>query len=299
MHRLADVLGCRARLLVKRDDAISFAMGGNKVRKAQIVAAEALAAGADTLITTGGLQSNHARVTAAASARLGLGCILIVNGEPPARPTGNALLDSLFDADVRYVAVRDERAAAMESAAAEARHQGRHPFLIPLGASTPSGALAYVDALLELTEQDVRPDVIVCSSSSGGTQAGLVAGCALLGLPTRVIGVSADEPADVLAATVTGLLDGIERRLGLRAGSIRRHAIVEVDDGYVGPGYGIQTAASREAIGLAARTEALLLDPTYTAKAFAGLLAYVRGGRLSEISTVVFWHTGGLPGLFA
>jgi 1-aminocyclopropane-1-carboxylate deaminase/D-cysteine desulfhydrase-like pyridoxal-dependent ACC family enzyme len=159
-------------LLVKRDDAIGFAFGGNKVRKMRLVAARAQAVGADTLITTGGLQSNHARVTAAAAAKLGMRCILVVNGAPPARLTANALLDHLLGADVRYVATRGERTPAMERAADQVRGDGGQPFVIPLGASTPLGAAAFVDAITELAAQIEPPDVIVHSTSSGGTQAG-------------------------------------------------------------------------------------------------------------------------------
>src|SRR5437870_2723250 len=192
LSRLRDSLGCGFTLLVKRDDAIPFGFGGNKIRKLQIVAAQALAEGADTLITTGGIQSNHARATAAVAARLGLGCVLIANGTPPAKPTANALLDRLLGAEVRHVASREARAPAMEDAAGELRQKGRRPFVIPLGASTPLGAAAYAMAVTELLAQIHPPDLIVLSTSSGGTQAGIVAGCRLHGLSTRILGISAD-----------------------------------------------------------------------------------------------------------
>jgi 1-aminocyclopropane-1-carboxylate deaminase/D-cysteine desulfhydrase-like pyridoxal-dependent ACC family enzyme len=284
-----------APLLVKRDDAIPFGFGGNKVRKLRLVAAEALAGGADTLITTGGIQSNHARATASVAAKLGLGCVLVANGTPAARPTANALLDRLLGAEVRYVERREERAPAMERIAAELRAAGKRPWVIPLGASTPLGAAAFALAIGELLEQIPAPDVIVTSTSSGGTQAGLVAGCMLHGLTTRVIGISADDPSDAIAATVRGILRGLEDLL--RAPGAFRDARVEVDDRFVGAGYGIPTAASVEATELAARREALFLDPTYTAKAMAGLLARLRTGELG--GAVLFWHTGGQVGLFA
>jgi 1-aminocyclopropane-1-carboxylate deaminase/D-cysteine desulfhydrase-like pyridoxal-dependent ACC family enzyme len=298
LSRLGAALGMGARLIVKRDDAIPFAFGGNKVRKMRLVAAEAQRTGADTLITSGGVQSNHARVTAAAAARLGMRSILIANGSAPARPSANALLDALLGADIRYVTSRDERAAAMEAAAEDARRQGHHPFVIPIGASTPLGAAAFVQAVAELTKQMDPPDYIIHSTSSGGTQAGLVAGCALAGLRTRVIGMSADEPAESLERDIRGILGGLAPLLGLPGGSFDG-VPVEIDDTFVGGGYGIPTEQSREAITLSARTEALFLDPTYTAKAMAGLIAYARRGTFRPNETVLFWHTGGQVGLFA
>jgi 1-aminocyclopropane-1-carboxylate deaminase/D-cysteine desulfhydrase-like pyridoxal-dependent ACC family enzyme len=298
LSNLRDALGCGARLLVKRDDAISFAFGGNKVRKMQVVAAHAKASGADTLITTGAVQSNHARVTAAAAAKLGMDCILVVNGVRPVHPTGNALLDHLLGAKVHYVRSRDDRDREMRRAADDVRARGRVPFVIPLGASTPLGASAFVAAINELSEQIEPPDAIIHSSSSGGTQAGLIAGSTLAGWPTRVIGISADEPSAALESTVRALLVGLGSLLGCGADRFTS-AAVTVDDGFVGDGYGIPTRASREAIEITARTEAIFLDPTYTAKAMAGLIARARRQDLARGSTVLFWHTGGQVGLFA
>jgi 1-aminocyclopropane-1-carboxylate deaminase/D-cysteine desulfhydrase-like pyridoxal-dependent ACC family enzyme len=297
LPRLRAVLQAEPRLLIKRDDAIPFGFGGNKVRKLQIVAAQALADGADTLITTGGVQSNHARATAAIAAKLGLGCVLIANGAAPARATANALLARLLGADVRYVSSRDERAPAMEQAAAELRARGRRPFVIPLGASTPHGAAAYARAVGELVAQIPAPDAIVLSTSSGGTLAGVIAGCVLHGLRTRVIGVSADDPSASIANTVHGILAGLESLLETPTG-ILSGAAVEIDDGFVGEGYGIATPQSIEAIELCASREAMFLDPTYTSKAMAGLIARVRRRELTS-GTILFWHTGGQVGLFA
>ena len=297
LPRLRDALGRPPRLIVKRDDAIPFGFGGNKVRKLQLVAAEALAGGADTLVTCGGVQSNHARATAATAARLGLGCVLVANGAAPERPTGNALLDRLLGADIRYVASRDARVAEMARAADELRARGRRPYVIPLGASTPLGAAAFALAVGEMLAQIPAPDTIVLSTSSGGTQAGVVAGCRLHGLSTRVIGISADDASDVIAGEVRRNLGGLEELIGVPAGTLAA-APLEIDDTFVGGGYGVPTAESSEAIELCARREALFLDPTYTAKAMAGLIAKARRGEFPG-GTVMFWHTGGQVGLFA
>ena len=282
------------RVLIKRDDAIAFGFGGNKVRKLRLVGARAIADGADTLITSGGIQSNHARATASVAARMGLGCVLVANGAPPQTPTANALLDRLLGAEIRYVERREDRAPAMARAADDLRAQGRRPFVIPLGASTPLGAAAFALAIGELLAQMPPPDLIVTSTSSGGTQAGLVAGCVLHGIPTRVLGVSADDPAASIAATVRGILGGLEELLG--APGLFAHAPVDVDDRFVGDGYGLATPASTEAIELIARRDAIFLDPTYTSKAMAALIARLRAGGLP--GSVLFWHTGGQVGLF-
>jgi 1-aminocyclopropane-1-carboxylate deaminase/D-cysteine desulfhydrase-like pyridoxal-dependent ACC family enzyme len=292
MARLRAELNAGPHLLIKRDDAIPFGFGGNKVRKLEFALAEALAAGADTLVTLGGLQSNHARATAAAAARLGLRCVLIINGEAQPKPTANALLDRLLGAEVEYIASREERAAASDRIMARLRSEGRKPFFLPVGASTSIGALGYVAAIDEMVEQGIEPDVIVHAGSSGGTQAGLVAGVALRGLKTKVIAVSADDPADAIRSTVHGIVRGIP---GLETFD----GPIEVDDTCVGAGYGVPTDASREAQQLAARTEGVFVDNTYTAKALGALIAYLRADCFPPEHIVLFWHTGGQVGLFA
>ena len=300
MPRLAAQIGAApSSLLIKRDDAIAFGFGGNKVRKLTFVAARAKAEGADTLITAGGVQSNHARATAAAAAKLGMRAILVANGAAPARPTANALLDRLLGAEVVYVPLRDDRGPKMVEIADRLRAEGHRPHVIPIGASTPLGALGYVLAVAELLDQMPPPDVVIHSTSSGGTQAGLVAGSRVLGLSTRIIGISADDPASALESQVAGLVQGIGELLGIDPATLIGPPAIEVDDRFVGGGYGIATDASREAIDLAARTEAIFLDPTYTAKAMAGLIAYVREKKFDPKQTVLFWHTGGQVGLFA
>ena len=306
LTRLRAALGPGSpRLFIKRDDLLSFGFGGNKVRKMQAVAAEAVAAGADTLITCGGLQSNHARVTAAAGAALGLHVLLVLNrpaavhGVEPSTDTGNARLDRLFGAEIQFVDSREARAPAMEAAAAELLARGRAPFIVPLGASTPVGAIGFARGVAEIVSAGLSPDVIVHSTSSGGTQAGLIAGCALFGMSTRVIGISADDPPATLTPVIQALIGGIADRLGAKPASVGADGEIVVDDRQVGDGYGVPTPDSIEATTLVARREGILLDPTYTSKAMAGLIAMIRDGAFRPGDTVLFWHTGGTPGYFA
>src|SRR5947209_2767026 len=236
MRRLAAaiVAGGGPRLLVKRDDAIAFGFGGNKVRKLAFVAARAQAEGADTLITAGGVQSNHARATAAAAAKLGLRAVLVANGERPDRLSANALLDHLLGAEVVYVASREDRAPKILEVADRLRRERRKPFAIPIGASTPLGALAFALAMAELVDQMPAPDVIVHASSSGGTQAGLVAGCRLLGLSTRVVGISADDSAASLTSLVRAIISGIADLLEMDPDKLSRGPPIVVVDRLVG-----------------------------------------------------------------
>ncbi|MBI4608511.1 MAG: D-cysteine desulfhydrase family protein [Candidatus Rokubacteria bacterium] len=292
LPRLGAALG-GPRILIKRDDLAGFALGGNKVRKLEYFLADARARGADTLITCGGVQSNHCRVTAAAAARAGMSCLLVLSGSRPERLTGNALLDQLFGAELVFVASRAERAARMEALAGELGAKGRLPYVIPLGGSTPLGAYGYVEAAREFAAEcralGVSVSTIVHASSSGGTQAGLVVGCLAAGLSTRVIGISADETREDLSRMVVDLAVPLAERLGLPA--LGKEAI-EVADEYVGEGYASPTPASREATRLFARHEGIVLDGTYSAKAAAGLIDLVRRGRWSRKDTVCFWHTG-------
>jgi len=201
---------------------------------------------------------------------------------------------------VRYVASREDRAPAMEEAASAWRARGGSPFVIPLGASTPLGALGFVRAVGEMLEQlPAPPDYIFHSTSSGGTQAGLVAGCALHGLTTRVIGISADETVAGIQRTVAGIVEGIGGLLGIDGKALAASRTVEADDRFVGDGYGVPSDASREAQALLAASEALVVDHTYTAKALAGAIGWIRDGRVDAGATVLFWHTGGQVGVFA
>lgn len=299
LDRFRAALGLSQRILVKRDDAISFGFGGNKVRKLRYLIPELVGQGIDTVITCGGVQSNHARATAAACAAFGLRCHIVVNGTEPARPTGNALLGRLLGASFEYVAAREERRPAMERALERFLAQGRRPAIVPLGASTPLGALGYVGAVSELVAQGHRPDVIVHACSSGGTSAGLLAGVALHHLGTRVIGISADDPPAAVAAAVRPVVAGAAQLLGADPERLVEAVRIEVDDGFVGPGYGEPTPAATEAQEVAARTDALFVDQTYTAKALAGLIAYCRDGRIPAGASVLFWHTGGQVAILA
>jgi 1-aminocyclopropane-1-carboxylate deaminase/D-cysteine desulfhydrase-like pyridoxal-dependent ACC family enzyme len=250
LPRLSAHLG-GPQLWIKRDDLTGFALGGNKVRKLEFFLGAARATGADVLLTAGGHQSNHARITAAAAARAGLGCVLVLSGGEPAAYAGNLLLDRLFGAELRFVRTGPERSPALEALAAELRAAGRRPLLIPIGGSTPLGARGYVEAAREVAAQfralGVTPRAIVHGSSSGGTQAGLVVGCQLAGLAARVIGVSADETRGDLSGMVLRIAGPLAAELGVPG---PRDDAVDVRDEYVGAGYGVPTPASEEATRL-------------------------------------------------
>lgn len=282
-------------IFIKRDDAIPFGFGGNKVRKLELVMAAALREGADTVITCGGVQSNHCRATAAAATRLGLQCHLVLSGEPPPTLSGNTRLDEIFGAKLHFVPGRADRTPRMTSLEGSLRADGLKPKVIPLGASTALGASGLALAIFEMVEQGHQPDLIVHASSSGGTQAGLLAGLTLLGLKTRAIGISADESEESLRNTVWDLERGVLDLVGSTAAA----RTAEVQDRFVGEGYGIPTEASSEALTLLARSEAIVVDHTYTAKALAGLIALVRGRSLPQDSSILFWHTGGQVGVLA
>jgi len=283
-------------LLVKRDDQTGLAMGGNKTRKLEFLLAEARANGARTLITAGAVQSNHCRQTAAAAARYGFECILVLAGEPPSEVSGNLLLDRLLGAEIVW-AQTQQRDRILKETFQTAWDAGRRPYLIPYGGSNPTGAAAYVFALQELLQQNVKPDWIVFASSSGGTQAGLTLGTRLFDYPGKILGISVDESAKILKERVADLANETADYLGEKT-----HLNLEdilVDDHYLGGGYGVMGDPEREAIAMFARTEGLLLDPVYTGRAAAGLIDLIRRGFFPAQQNVLFWHTGGTPALFA
>jgi D-cysteine desulfhydrase family pyridoxal phosphate-dependent enzyme len=284
------------RLFVKRDDQTGLAFGGNKTRKLEFLVAEARANGARTLITAGAGQSNHCRQTAAAAARHGFACILVLAGEEPSQASGNLLLDRLLGAEVVWAA-RGQRDAVLEQTFQSAWEEGRRPYLIPYGGSNPTGAAAYTFALKELLDQGYQPDWIVFASSSGGTQSGLVAGMRLFGYQGKILGISVDEPKQILQERVADLATATADLLGEVENFDPQE--VRVNDDYLGGGYGIMGVPEREAITLFARSEGLLLDPVYTGRAAAGLIDMIRVGFFKAGQEVLFWHTGGSPALFA
>jgi D-cysteine desulfhydrase len=302
-HLAAALGGAQNRIHVKMDADTGFALGGNKVRKLEFELSPERIDGVTHLITTGGPQSNHCRVTAGAAAHLGLKCILVVNGEEPADPRGNALLHRLFGAEIRTVSGREDRAPAMEAAAAEIEGLGGRPLIVPLGASTPHGTLGYALGALELADQlgglhPVERTWLFVSASSCGTLAGLLLGVTLVGATdVTVVGVSADVSAADMRAGALDLATAGAALLGW-TGTVPG-ARLECDDTQVGAGYGLATPAAREAMELFGRTQGIVLDPVYTGKAAAGMVDWVRRDRVGPHDRVVFVHTGGHPALLA
>ena len=312
------------RLFIKRDDQTGLALGGNKTRKLEFLIADALAKKADVILTAGAAQSNHCRQTAAAAAKAGLRCVLVLGGSEPDVPNGNLLLDYLLGAKVHWT-TREKRIERMGEIAEQMRKQGHVPYVIPYGGSNGVGAQGYVLAMQELmeqvTEQKERVDQIVVASSSGGTQAGLVLGAKVLGYTGRIIGISIDkgehdpdcfeeEMAEIANATAEVM--GVSEQVNA--------ADFEVSYGYLGGGYGVVGELEREAISLMATHEGIILDPVYAGRAFGAMVDMIRRGFVGEAdraenshyvegrrqkaaggkqSTVLFWHTGGAPACFA
>jgi D-cysteine desulfhydrase family pyridoxal phosphate-dependent enzyme len=295
LPRLAASLG-GVKLWVKRDDLTGLAGGGNKTRKLEYVLAEAQANGARTLITVGAVQSNHCRQTAALAARFGLGCILVLSGEKEEPPSGNLLLDNLFGAETIFCSA-EVRNQVLQTAFNEAWSAGKRPFLIPLGASTPTGALGYLTAFEEFLAQGLDVEWIVVASSSAGTQAGLVLGALKSGWKGKVLGVSIDHPAAELQQRVAELVEQAAERINLKLHC--QSSEILVNDQYLGKGYGIPSPQEIEAIRLFARYEGLLLDPVYTGRAAAAMIDLIRKGFFKPQDRILFWHTGGTPALFA
>ncbi len=284
-----------AEIWIKRDDLTALALGGNKLRKLAYLVADALAQGATDLVTTGAAQSNHCRQTAAAAARAGLGCHLVLRGQPGDRPGGNVLLDHILGADLHWAGSPDT-GPAMERVLSDLRAAGRRPYAITLGGSMPVGAAGYAYAWREMAEQaraqGIDFDAVVFATSSGGTQAGLAVGAGASHWPGAIHGISVDHKIPDLAAVAERLTQATAELLAVD----RPHPVVVHDD-YIGDGYGILNDADREAIFALARSEGILVDPVYTGRALAGLIDLTRRGMLA--GRVLFWHTGGAPALFA
>ncbi len=299
LTRLTKYLG-GPQLFIKRDDQTGLASGGNKTRKLEFLLADALAQGCDHVITTGAPQSNHCRQTAAAAAHFGLGCSLILRGQEPAAITGNILLDRLLGAHL-YWCGDQTCSEAIAAVATEMKAMGRKPYIIPLGGSNVVGATSYVLAMEELMAQlaadQLNLDFIVFASSSGGTQAGLVLGAKAYGFRGQILGISVDHDAQSLQTQVAALATATATHLGLGTLSVADQ--VEVNDDYLGGGYAVIGETEIEAIRLMAQFEGILLDPVYTGRAMGGLIDLIRWGAFNRGHKVLFWHTGGMPALFA
>ncbi len=284
-------------ILIKRDDQTGLAFGGNKTRKLEFLVAEARAQAADTLVSAGAIQSNHCRQTAAAAAKFGFQCVLVLTGPKPHTSSANLLLDEMFGARIVSVPDRADRDRVLSQTCAAIQAEGGKPYLVPYGGSSPTGALGYAFALQEFVQQGIRADWIIFGTSSGGTHAGLVLGQRVFGYPGRILGISIDESEEWLKQHVSALASEASARLGERIEF--RPDDVLADASYCGAGYGVLTAAELEAMRLFASTEGLLLDPVYTGRAAAGMIDLIRKGSLKKGERVLFWHTGGQPALFA
>jgi L-cysteate sulfo-lyase len=299
MPGLSRVLGGRAELWIKREDLGPLTFSGNKLRNLEFLLGAAIQAGADTVITSGRRWSNHCRLTAAAGAKLGLRVEIVVSGPAVPHSPNLALMDEL-GAIVHQAATDDraERQALVDQAAADARAAGHIVRVIPVGGSEPAGAWGHVLAALEVADQaaaaGLTADAIVLPTATGGTQAGLLVGATLGMRPAPdVVGIVVSKTGAELRPVIETLVRPLAGMAGIEPPLDR----IQVDDGQIGPGYGVSTAASEEATRLLARSEGILVDPVYTAKGLAGLIALVRSGRLDGRSAI-FWHGGGLPALF-
>jgi L-cysteate sulfo-lyase len=304
MERLSKHLG-GPRLWIKRDDCTGLSTGGNKTRKLEFLIGDAVAKGADTIITQGATQSNHARQTAAASAKFGMDCHLLLEDRtgyqsPDYTLNGNVLLDRLHGATISKRPGGADMNAEMESLASDLRKAGKKPYVIPGGGSNPVGALGYVNAALELVSQanalGIHIAHVVHATGSAGTQAGLVTGLVALNSAIPVLGIGVRAPKEKQEQSVFDLACRTADHMNL-SGIVQRHHVAANCD-YVGTGYGLPTQGMREALKLVARTEGILLDPVYSGKGMDGLIDLVGKGLFAKDSDVVFLHTGGSAGLF-
>lgn len=298
--RLGKALG-GINLYIKRDDNTGLCMGGNKARKLEYLLAEAMEQGCDTVITTGGAQSNHARMTAAGARKLGMKPVLVLEGPKPEGRQGNLLLDDLVGAEVLFVAKDSDMGVEMESVAKRLRASGSKPYIVPLGGSNPLGSIGYVAAAVELCsqafEEGIKIDHAYLTLGSGGTMAGFALGMKVLMPEVKVWGISVSRKVDLCKQRVIPQAQGAAKIAGIPFGLEPEELLV--DDAYIGPGYAIPTAECLEMIRLAASTEGIILDPVYTGKTMAGLAGHVTRGLVKPGETVVFIHTGGAPAIFA
>jgi D-cysteine desulfhydrase len=302
LERMTELLG-GPEIFIKRDDLTGIGLSGNKIRKLEYLLAAAGEQGADTLITCGGIQSNHARATAVAAAQNGMNTVLVLRGESATPYDGNVLLDRLVDAEIRLVTPEQyaERIGEiMEEMAAELRGAGRRPYIIPEGGSNPLGVWGYIRAAGEIGDQletmGLEPDVIITAVGSGGTHAGLSIGRKLFDLSARVVGFNVCDTAEHFRTLIGRLATGTIERYGLPVQVAADE--IELIDGYVGRGYALSRPEELELIRTVARMEGLFLDPVYTGKAFFGLADQIRQGRFGKDHRILFVHTGGIYGLF-
>jgi len=304
LDRLSAALG-GPRISIKRDDFGSIAMGGNKLRKLEYLLADAQTKGCNTIITSGALQSNHARLTAAAAAKLGLECHIVLIDEVPDRlpayyNSANRLIDELVGAEVHLVRREASLAEAVADCAAQLQKLGKVPYVIPVGGSNPIGCLGYVACALEIAEQERalgrRFSHIFVVSGSGGTHAGLLAGLHLAKSTSELIGATISRPVEKQRPIIEALVEGVSALLGTDAAA---KSAINLDDSMYLPGYGLPNVSSREAIALCAQYEGILLDPVYTSKAMAVVISHIRADRFSPQDELLFVHTGGAPALFA
>jgi D-cysteine desulfhydrase len=295
--RLRKLIPGGPEIFIKRDDLTGYFGGGNKLRKLEYVMADALAQGATTVITNGSITSNLARTTALVARRLGLKCVLVLNGGDPKSARANSRLAELLDVKVYGVSSRQERDEKMDEIADSLEREGEVVYKIPLGASNDVGSFGMVAAMEEIAVQQLELgaqfDAVVLATSSGGTQAGLEVAKRLFGYEhLRVIGISADDPSNEIKAAALKAIVPMLKKLSLP--SFVSADELTVDDSFTGPGYGVPTKESKEAMELFSKTEGLLLDPVYSCKGAAGLIEYCRRGEFKQTDRVLFWHTGGL-----
>lgn len=299
LPRLSQELG--ARVVMKRDDLTGFAMGGNKARKLEFLVADALEKNCDVLVTGGGVQSNHIRTTAAAARKAGMDAVGVFFSSPSGQVNGNLLLDEILGAQLIYAqADKHETELAIQRACEDLRAHGKNPYLIPVGGSTPLGVISYMLAVQELLEQlraqNVSLDAVVITTGSCGTHAGVLAGMKMFGADVPVHGITVSRPRaeclDRVARLVHETAQFLEHNIVLNENDIIVH------DAYIGEAYAKITPQARAAIQRVARLEGIFLDPVYTAKTMAGLIDLVERGIFKQGSTILFWHTGGAPGIF-
>jgi L-cysteate sulfo-lyase len=306
MQRISEALG-GPNLWIKRDDCTGLSSGGNKTRKLEFLMADAVEQKADTIITQGATQSNHARQTCAIAAKLGLECHILLEdrtgyGDEAYAHNGNVLLDQLHGASISVRPGDSDMNAEMEQLAMQLRDDGKKPYIIPGGGSNEIGALGYVNAAFELThqanERSLHIDHLVHATGSAGTQAGLVLGMEAMNSGIPVYGVSVRAEKQKQEENVYGLVQRTAAFMGYSPNLVEREKVV-ADSGYVGPGYGLPTDAMVEAVKMLAQYEGILLDPVYSGKGFSGLIDLVRKGHFKKGENVVFLHTGGSVSLFA